>query len=170
MEMAKRKMMTGKRFLSFMLSEENYCIDILKVKEIMGMSAITRIPQAPEFLRGIIDLRGQIIPIIDLRLKFGRPFREYTKRTSIIVVEVMLQNELALMGLIVDMIQEVVGIPEDKIKKIACLSTKIRSDFIQGIAETADGIKIVLDITRVLNENEFVVLKNFNDTNKGEKI
>lgn len=170
MEMTRRKVMTGKRFLSLVLNAENYCIDILKVKEIMGMSAITHIPQAPEFLRGIIDLRGQIIPIIDLRLKFKMPFKEYSKRTSIIVVETIFQNETALMGIVVDTIQEVVGIPEDKIKKIAYLNAEIRSDFIQGIAETAEGIKIILDITLVMNEDEFVLLKSINESKSGGKI
>ena len=118
MEMTKRKLLNGARFLSFTVDSENYCMDILKVKELMGMTAITPLPRTPQFIRGVINLRGQIIPIIDLRLKFGLAFHEYTKRTCIIVVEVDYENETILMGLVVDAIQDVVSIPDEKMSKI----------------------------------------------------
>lgn len=159
MEMTRRKTLTGARFLSFELCGEEYCINILLIKEIMGMTEITYIPQIPDFIKGVINLRGKIIPIIDLRLKFTLPFKEYTPRTCIIVVEFMFEGENTLMGVIVDSIQEVVSIPEEKISKIPYINAKIKSEYITGIAEAGESIKIILDINKVLTEEEFVLLK-----------
>lgn len=160
MEMTKRKLLNGARFLSFTVDNENYCIDILKVKELMGMTTITPLPRTPQFIRGVINLRGQIIPIIDLRLKFGLSFQEYTKRTCIIVVEVSYDGENILMGLVVDAIQEVVSIPEDKMSKIPYINAKIRSEYIKGIADTPEGMKIILDVLKVLSDEELAAVKD----------
>ena len=159
MEMTKRKLLSGARFLSFTVDNENYCMDILKVKELMGMIKITPLPRTPEFIRGVINLRGQIIPVIDLRLKFGLTYQEYTKRTSIIVVEVSYDNENMLMGMVVDSIQEVISIPEDKLSKIPYINARIKSEYIRGIADTPDGMKIVLDVLKVLTDEELEVVK-----------
>ena len=159
MEMTKRKLLNGARFLSFTVDNENYCMDILKVKELMGMTKITPLPRTPEFIRGVINLRGQIIPVIDLRLKFGLTFQEYTKRTCIIVVEVSYDGDNMLMGLIVDSIQEVVSIPGDKLSKIPYINARIKSEYITGIADTPDGMKIVLDVLKVLNDEELAAVK-----------
>lgn len=154
MEMTKRKLLIGARFLSFIVDGESYCIEILKIKELMGMIPITPLPRTPEFIRGVINLRGQIIPIIDLRLKFGLPFKEYTKRTSIMVVEVSFDNTLMFMGLVVDSLQEVISIPEEKISRIPYINAKIKAEYIKSIADTPDGMKIVLDVLKVLNDDE----------------
>jgi purine-binding chemotaxis protein CheW len=159
MEMIRRKTLTGVRFLSFVVCGEEYCIDILLIREIMGMTEITYIPQTPDFIKGVINLRGKIIPIIDLRLKFDLPFKEYTARTCIIVVELIFDGEQTLMGIVVDSIQEVISIPEEKISKVPYINAKIKSEYITGIAETGDTIKILLDINKVLTEEEFVLLK-----------
>jgi purine-binding chemotaxis protein CheW len=159
MEVTKRKTLTGSRFLSFVLNEEEYGIEILKIKEIMGMTDITVIPQTPSFIKGVINLRGQIIPIIDLRIKFDMLAQSYTDRTCIVVVELEYQNDITLMGVVVDTIQEVINIPEDKITRIPYINSKVKSDYIKGIAETGETIKIILDITKVLTEEEFVALK-----------
>ncbi len=159
MEMIKRKVLIGARFLSFTIDNENYCMDILRVKELMGMTKITPLPRTPNFIRGVINLRGQIIPIIDLRLKFGLEFKEYTKRSSIIVVEVSYDNENMFMGLVVDSIQEVINIPDNKMSKIPYINAKIKSEYIKSIANTKDGMKIVLDVLKVLNEEELATVK-----------
>lgn len=163
MEITKRKTLTGSRFLSFVLNEEEYCIEILKIKEIMGMTSITSIPQTPDFIKGVINLRGQIIPIIDLRLKFGIQYKEYTDRTCIVVVELDYNQEITLMGIVVDSIQEVINLPEDKISKVPYINAKIKSEYIEGIAESGDTIKIVLDITKVISEEEFVLIKDIDN-------
>ncbi|MBN1523437.1 MAG: purine-binding chemotaxis protein CheW [Spirochaetales bacterium] len=160
MEITKRKTLTGSRYLSFVLNDEEYGIEILKIKEIMGMTEITSIPQTPPFIRGVINLRGKIIPIIDLRLKFEMDERDYTDRTCIIVVEIEFEGEITLMGIVVDSIQEVVSIPEEKISEVPYINSKVRSEYIHGIAETGETIKIILDITQVLTEEEFVMIRD----------
>lgn len=160
MDIAQRKNLTGARFLSFTLDREQYCLSIANVKEIMGLIEITRIPQTPPFIRGVINLRGKIIPVIDLRLKFGLPERSYDERTCIIVVEFAYEGEPTLMGIIVDTTHEVINIPEEKISRMPYINAKIKSEYIRGVAETGDSIKIVLDIARVLSDEEFVLLKD----------
>lgn len=174
MEITKRKTLTGSRYLSFVLNEEEYGIEILKIKEIMGMTEVTAIPQTPGFIKGVINLRGKIIPIIDLRLKFDMEERVYTDRTCIIVVEIEFEGEITLMGVVVDAIQEVINIAEDKISEVPYINAKIKSEYIQGIAESGDTIKIVLDITQVLTQEEFVMIRDvgkskIQHSKKGEK-
>ena len=160
MEITKRKTMTGSRYLSFVLNDEEYGIEILKIKEIMGMTEVTAIPQTPPFIKGVINLRGKIIPIIDLRIKFDMEAKAYTDRTCIVVVEIMYDGEVTLMGVVVDSIQEVINIPEEKISEVPYINAKIKSEYIKGIAEAGETIKIVLDITKVLTEEEFVMIRD----------
>ena len=163
MDVTKRKTLMGERFLSFILNEEEYCIEILRIKEIMGMTDITEIPQTPDFIKGVINLRGQIIPIIDLRVKFEMPSAEYTDRTCIIVAEMTYEDEMTLMGIVIDSIQEVINIPQEKISKVPYINAKIKSEYIEGIAETGETIKIILDIKKVLTEEEFVLIKKIDE-------
>lgn len=160
MEISRMKTLAGSRYLNFMLDKESYCMEILKVKELMGMTDITPLPQTPSFIRGVINLRGQIIPIIDLRLKFGLSFLDYHKRTSIIVVEVDIEGEHLLMGLVVDSIQEVISIPDEKISVLPYVNSKVKAEYVRGVADTPEGIKIVLDVHKILSDEEFVQLKS----------
>ncbi len=159
MENSRRRTSAGSRFMNFTLAGESYCMEILKVKELMGMTDITPLPQTPDFIRGVINLRGQIIPIIDLRLKFGLPFNEYHKRTTIIVVEVNLDGDMMLMGLVVDAIHEVIPIPEEKINPLPYINSKVKAEYIKGVADTPEGMKIILDVIKILNDEEFVQIK-----------
>ncbi|HPY52380.1 MAG: chemotaxis protein CheW [Spirochaetota bacterium] len=159
MENTRKKMSVGERYLSFVIDNENYCIDILKVKELLGMTTITPLPKTDNFIKGVINLRGQIIPIIDLRLKFGLEEIPYTKQTGIIIVEVSFSGEGMLMGIIVDRILEVINITEDNISKISYLNARIKAEYIRGIANTEDGIKIILDVLKILNSDELSLMK-----------
>jgi len=159
MENTRKKMSVVERYLSFVIDNENYCIDILKVKELLGMTTITPLPKTDNFIKGVINLRGQIIPIIDLRLKFGLEEIPYTKQTGIIIVEVSFSGEGMLMGIIVDRILEVINITEDNISKISYLNARIKAEYIRGIANTEDGIKIILDVLKILNSEELSLMK-----------
>lgn len=159
MENSRRKTMTGSRYINFSIGNESYCLEILKVRELMGMTDITPLPQTPQFIRGVINLRGQIIPIVDLRIKFGMEFKPYTKRTTIMVVEVELEGERMLMGLVVDSIQEVIAIPEEKINSLPYVNNRVKAEYIRGVADTPEGMKIVLDVLKILSDEEFVVIK-----------
>ncbi len=157
MEISKRKSLAGKRFLSFDLDSECYCIEILKVKEILGMTEVTPIPQTPVFIKGVINLRGSIIPIIDLRLKFEMPEKDYMDRTCIIVVEIVYKETTSLLGVVVDTIHEAISIPKENIASVPYINAKIKSDYITGIAEIEEEIKIIIDITKILTEDELVL-------------
>jgi len=160
MDITMRKTSVGLKYLSFILNNEEYCIEILRVKEIMGITEITEIPQTPKFIKGVINLRGKIIPILDLRSKFEMQTTNYTDRTCIVVVEFNYEEVQSLMGLVVDAVKEVLSIPEEKISQVPYINSKIQSDFIKGIAEIDGNINIILDIIKILKEDDFVLLKN----------
>lgn len=164
MELNRRKNLNSERFLSFVLDGENYCSEIAMIREIMGMTTISKLPQTPDFIKGVINLRGRIVPIIDLRTKFGMEPREYTDRTCIIVVDIPVDGQILLMGVVVDMIQEVIGIPKEKISPVAYINARIRSDYIKGIAEVENGIKIVLDLVKVLSADEVESFKSISES------
>jgi purine-binding chemotaxis protein CheW len=142
------------KYLTFQLIDEGYGIGILKVREIIGMLPVTPVPQTPAFLKGVINLRGQVIPVVDLRLKFGLPEEEYTERTSIIVVEVKgLANNIPI-GIVVDTVSEVINIQAHEIEPAPAFGSTIDMNFILGMAKTSDGVKILLNIDLVLSAEE----------------
>ena len=149
---------TGK-YLTFILEEETYGIGILKVKEIIGMMPITSVPRTPEFVKGVINLRGKVIPVIDLRLKFSMEAISYSDRTCIIVVEVDSNSETVLIGIVVDAVSEVLNINENEIEETPTFGTKLNTDYILGMAKMDGGVKILLNIDQVLSTKEISVVK-----------
>lgn len=143
------------RFLTFSLGEESYGIEICYITEIIGLQPITEVPELPPYIRGIINLRGKIIPVMDVRLRFKQPFLEYNDRTSVIVVEM---QETAV-GLIVDSVSEVVTIDEENILPPPNIQ-KQSNRYISGIGKTGKNIKLLLDCDRLLNEEELMELTN----------
>ncbi len=144
---------TGK-YLTFMLEQETYGIGILKVKEIIGMMPITSVPRTPEFVKGVINLRGKVIPVIDLRLKFSMASISYTDRTCIIVVEIDAESETVLIGIVVDAVSEVLNIKEEEIEETPAFGAKLDTEYILGMAKMEGGVKILLDIDKVLSAEE----------------
>lgn len=149
----------GGKYLTFTLAGEEYGIAILKVKEIIGMMPITPVPQTPGHVKGVINLRGKVIPVSDLRLKFGMDEVEYTDRTCIIVVEIEGENGMLMTGIIVDAVSEVLSIKEENIEAPPRFGPAVKTDFIRGIAKGDDDVKILLDIDRVLNAQEMAALE-----------
>jgi purine-binding chemotaxis protein CheW len=149
---------TGK-YLTFTLADEEYGIGILKVKEIIGMMAITSVPRTPEFVKGVINLRGKVIPVIDLRLKFGMDAIQYTDRTCIIVVEIDANDMTIQIGIVVDSVSEVLNIKEEEIEKTPSFGTSINTDYILGMAKIDSGVKILLDIDKVLSAEEITAIE-----------
>ena len=147
------------KYLTFSLAGEEYGIAILKVKEIIGMMSITSVPQTPEFVKGVINLRGKVIPVVDLRLKFGMEETEYTERTCIIVVEIVGQAGTVLMGIVVDSVSEVLNIIGEEIEDTPSFGTKLNTEYILGMAKMEGGVKILLDIDRVLSTEEIIALE-----------
>ena len=163
MEQQRRRIVNGERYLSFGINGEAYCVAIRKVREIMEMVPITYLPQVPPFIKGIINLRGRMVPIIDLRTKFGLEFLEYTMRTCIIIVDLSTQAEQVSLGIVVDTVNEVIAIPEEQISQLEYVNVQVQSRYIRGIAEFESGIQIILDIDQVLSVEEFKVINSIKD-------
>jgi purine-binding chemotaxis protein CheW len=146
------------KYLTFSLAEEEYGVGILKIKEIMGLMPVTSVPQVPEFIKGVINLRGKVIPVIDLRLRFGMEEVDYTDRTCIIVVEITGSTNQVQVGIVVDSVSEVLNIKAGDIEEAPSFGAKFQTDYILGMAKMDGGVKILLDIDRVLNQNEIADL------------
>lgn len=137
------------KFLTFTIGKECYGLEICYVTEIIGIQPITEVPELPEYVRGIVNLRGKIIPVIDVRLRFKKPFREYNDRTCVVVVDI---QEVSV-GLIVDSVAEVLAIPEENI--VAPPEVKGgQNRYIRGIGKTGGEIKLLLDCERLLSADE----------------
>jgi purine-binding chemotaxis protein CheW len=146
------------KYLTFSLAKEEYGIGILRVKEIIGMMPITTIPRVPGFVKGVINLRGKVIPVMDLRMKFGMEEIGYTERTCIIVVEIAGQTGSVLVGIVVDAVSEVLNIKGNDIEDTPTFGEKLNTDYILGMAKISGGVKILLDINEVLTGEEIVSL------------
>jgi purine-binding chemotaxis protein CheW len=146
------------KYLTFSLSEEEYGIGILKVKEIIGMMPITKMPQVPSYIKGVINLRGKVIPVVDLRLKFGLEEMEYTDRTCIIVMEIKSDTGRVMMGIVVDAVSEVLNIKATDIEDTPTFGVRLETDFILGMAKAGGGVKILLDIDKVVSAQETAIV------------
>jgi len=142
------------KYLTFELGGEEYGLEILKVKEIIGIMNITSVPQTPDYVKGVINLRGKVIPVIDLRLKFGMELAEYTERTCIIVVDI----KDMVMGVVVDSVSEVLNIREEEIEETPTFGVKLYTEYILGMAKVKGTVKILLDIDKVLTTSDISML------------
>jgi purine-binding chemotaxis protein CheW len=147
------------KYLTFTLAGEEYGIGILKIKEIIGMMPVTTVPQTPEFVKGVINLRGKVIPVVDLRLRFGMDAMDYTERTCIIVVEIAGGTGTVQIGIVVDSVSEVLNIKGEDIEETPTFGAKLNTDYILGMAKMEGGVKILLDIDMVLSAEEVTVLE-----------
>ena len=144
------------KLLTFSLGSEGYGISILKVKEIIGMMDITPVPRTPEFIKGVINLRGKIIPVMDLRTKFAMTAQEYDERTCIVVVEVLMNGVQKLIGVVVDMVSEVVTVSDEQIEPPPEYGTGVEHNAILGIGKIKDRVVIILDIDEIFLCDELV--------------
>jgi len=142
----------GGKFLTFFLAGEEYGLEILKVQEIIGVMPITRVPRTPSFIRGVINLRGKVIPVVDLRLKFGMDGIDQTDETCIIVV----RAQGIEMGIIVDKVSEVLDIAAADIDDTPSFGIEVDTDYILGIGKSAGRVRILLDIDKVLSAQEVI--------------
>lgn len=138
------------KYLTFALGQEEYGLGILKVREIIGYVNVTAVPQTPHYVTGVINLRGQVIPVIDLRAKFGMEAAEVTDETCIIVVEIVEAGRTFSTGIIVDRVQEVLDIGGQQIEEATQFGDSVNTDFILGMGKVGNSVKILLDIDNVL--------------------
>ncbi len=157
----------ARKYLVFHLGREEFGVHVLKVREIMGMQEITAVPQTSAFVKGVINLRGKVIPVIDLRLKFGLEASEYTQRTCIIVVQVTAGDGLTQMGAVVDGVSEVLTIQEGEIEDTPEFGSDVDMPYILGMAKVKGKVKILLDIEQVLSTHEISRLAGLEDWEGG---
>ncbi len=143
------------QFVTFLIGDETYGVEVLRVQEIIGMTTITNVPNSLSFMKGVINLRGSVVPVVDMRLKFELAEKEYDNFTVIIIVEV----HGRLIGMIVDSVSDVVSIPVQKIQDTPHFTTKIETDYIKAIGqETDERLVIILDVDRILTDEELIHL------------
>jgi purine-binding chemotaxis protein CheW len=148
----------GSQYLTFTLGDEEYGVEILKVQEIKGYSTITPIPNTPPYVRGVMNLRGTIIPVVDLRSKFAMPETEYTRFTVIIVVTIGTK----VVGLVVDAVSDVLNVPRGDIQPTPDFGSQVDTRFIEGMAKAGDKLIVLLNIDKVLGAEELVALSSAN--------
>lgn len=144
------------KYLTFRLAEEEYGLEILKVQEIIQMQAVTKVPRTPDYVRGVINLRGKVIPVIDLRLKFAMPTKETTEKTCVIVVQVKRDQVTVTMGIIVDEVSEVLDINGGQIEPAPEFGTAVDTAFILGLGKIGKKVVMLLDADKVLSSGELV--------------
>jgi len=145
---------TATQYLTFTLAEEVYAVDVGRVREILEISNITKVPQSPEFMRGVINLRGNVVPVIDMRVKFGMSPTERTINTCIIVVEVKMGDEVVILGSLADSVQEVIEMEPSQIEAAPHLGTQLNTDFIKGMGKHDGRFVIILDVDRIFSSRE----------------
>jgi purine-binding chemotaxis protein CheW len=142
------------QFLTFKLDEEIFALDIAKVREVLDFTTVTKVPQTPEFMRGVINLRGNVVPVLDLRLKFGMPITEKTVNTCIVITEIQMEGETLVLGAMADSVQEVLDLEPDQIEPPPRIGSKLNIDFIRGMGKRGDDFIIILDIDQVFSDDE----------------
>ncbi len=146
------------QYLTYKLNEEIFAIDISKVREVLDFSAITKVPQTPDFMRGVINLRGSVVPVVDLRRKFGMTETERTVNTCIIIVEISVDNERTILGALADSVQEVIDLEPEQIESAPRIGMRLKTDFIKGMGKRDSQFVIILDIDKVFSAEELTIV------------
>ncbi len=147
------------QYLTFLLCGEEYAISILRVKEIIGYNTVTTVPKTPKWVRGVINLRGNVVPVVDLAVRFGLEDRPVTKTTCIIIVERELENQSTMMGVIADSVSQVMDIAAEDVQPVPAFGTHIKVDYLQGMAQMGKKFALLLDVDKVLSADEVLDLR-----------
>ncbi len=147
------------QYLTFKLEDEVFALDISKVREVLDFTTITKVPRTPEFMRGVINLRGSVVPVVDMRLKFRMTRTEKTVNTCIIIVEVMVDGESIILGTLADSVQEVLDLDADHIEPAPRIGTKLNTEFIKGMGKRDAHFIIILDIDKVFSTEELALVQ-----------
>jgi purine-binding chemotaxis protein CheW len=148
-----------RQYLTFKLGNEIFATDVAKVREVLDLTTITAIPRTPDFMAGVINLRGSVVPVVDLRLCFEMSKTESTRNTCIVVVEVLLDNESTVIGALADSVEEVIDLEPDQIQPAPRIGTQIRTDFIKGMGKRDTQFIMILDIDRVFSAEELAAVR-----------
>jgi len=145
------------QYLTFELEGEVFALDIAKVREVLDLTMIAKVPQTPEFMLGVINLRGTVVPVVDMRLKFGMTRTETTVNTCIIIVEIEIDGETTVLGALVDSVREVMDLEPDQIEPAPRIGTRLNTKFIKGMGKKDDHFIIILDIDKVFSADELAI-------------
>jgi purine-binding chemotaxis protein CheW len=156
------------QYLTFTLGKEMFAIGILNIKEILEYGQLTAVPMMPEFIRGVINLRGAVVPVVDLGARFGGKQSEITKRTCIVIIEVATEDTTQDIGVVVDAVSEVLEIPAEEIEPAPAFGAKIRADFIAGMGKVNGKFVIILEVNKVLSVDELAVVTQISDEVQAE--
>ncbi|HET6438719.1 MAG TPA: chemotaxis protein CheW [Anaeromyxobacter sp.] len=152
--MATHEIEERRQYLSFTLAGSDYAVGILQVKEILQYETVTRVPSVPPSVRGVINLRGAVVPVIDLAVKFGLPETQVTSRTCVLIVEAALEGERAVMGVLADAVREVLELGSADVEPPPSFGTQVRVEFITGMAKVGKGFVLLLDLDKVVSARE----------------
>jgi purine-binding chemotaxis protein CheW len=152
----------ARQYLTFKLGDESFAIYVAKVREVLDFTTITKIPRTPDFMTGVINLRGNVVPVVDLRLCLEMSKTEKTLSTCIIVVEVVLEGEALVLGALADSVDEVIDLEPDQIQPAPRMGTRVRTDFIQGMGRRDAQFIMILDIDKVFSADQLGVLRTEN--------
>jgi purine-binding chemotaxis protein CheW len=159
----------ARQYLTFKLGNEIFAADVERVIEVLDLTTVTRIPRTPDFMTGVINLRGDVVPIIDLRLCFEMSKTESTRNTCIVVVEVMLENESTVIGALADSVEGVIDLEPDQIQSAPRIGTQIRTNFIKGMGKRDAQFIIILDIDRVFSAEDIATVHGYIETERQGK-
>lgn len=151
------------QFLTFKLDNEVFALDIAKVREVLEYSDVTKVPSMPDFLCGVINLRGRVVPVANMRLKFGMPDIEKTVNTCIIIVELAIDGETTVLGALADSVQEVMELSPDEIEEPPKIGTRLKADFIRGMGKYDNKFLMILDIDRIFSADELELVQDAGD-------
>ena len=157
--MAVAEMTQTTQYLTFKLGDEVFALDISKVREVLDFTTVTMVPRMPEFMRGVINLRGSVVPVVDLRLKFGMTKTENGVNTCVIITEVTVDGDTTVLGALADSVQEVLDLEPANIAPAPKIGTKLRTDFIKGMGKRDDRFIIILDVDRVFSVDELSTIQ-----------
>jgi purine-binding chemotaxis protein CheW len=160
--MATAAIMETTQYLTFKLDNEVFAFDITKVREVLDFTAVTKVPRTPDFMRGVINLRGSVVPVVDLRLKFGMAATERTVNTCIIITEVTVDGDTTVLGCLADAVQEVMDLEPGSIAPAPRIGTKLRTDFIRGMGKREERFIILLDIDKAFSSEDLDLVKQDN--------
>jgi purine-binding chemotaxis protein CheW len=149
-----------RQYLTFKLGKEIFATDVAKVREVLDFTTITEIPRTPDFMSGVINLRGSVVPVVDMRLCLEMSKTERTTNTCIVVLEVMLDGEPVVIGALADSVEEVIDLEPDQIRPAPRIGTQIRTDFLKGMGKRDDQFIMILDIDRVFSADEIRTVRN----------
>jgi purine-binding chemotaxis protein CheW len=162
MNMTTRSLAT--QYLTFKLAEESYAISIANVREVLKLPDLTRIPGVPDFIRGVINVRGSVVPVVDLKSKFGQGLTEKKRQTRIIIVESRLRDKDVVIGALADSVEEVMDLTDDQIEPPPEVGIRLKTEFIKGIGKSEDRFIILLDVGRVFSSEELIVIQGTSKT------